>query len=272
MYKPNIVKMFWITFITLLAFYILLPDFDLYIIETLYHLYILFNTYREIITWSLAIILIISLMVTKIRKTFIKWLINGLEILIITSMIYLEIIGEYELFFFIKSFIKSFMVSMSFLNGIWGIAITAFIIGIFLSLYNKKIMSVIFFIINKFKRKRLLKKMIKNPENNPNMEILKVTSKLKMALLKHSELPEVGVIVPAYNESAIINDTIKSLLKVDYSKRKLSIIIVSDGSTDNTVEMLKYKYKMREVNVKQSTDLIKHNKQRQYINQEHIKI
>ena len=127
-------------------------------------------------------------------------------------------------------------------------------------MYNKKIMSIIFFIINKYKRKILLKNVTKNPKKYSNMEIVDITSKLKMALLKHSELPEVGVIVPAYNESAIINDTIKSLLKVDYSKRKLSIIIVSDGSTDNTVEMLKYKYRMRRMYIKQSTDLIKHNK------------
>ena len=241
MYKPNIVKMFWITFITLLAFYILLPDFDLYIIEILYHLYLLFNTYKEIITGLLAIILITSLMITKVRKAFI----NGLEILIITSMIYLEIIGEYELLFFIKNFTKIFKNSMNLLNDVWGITVTVFIVSIFLSMYNKKIMSIIFFLTNKYKRKRLLKNVIRHPNKYPNMEIVKISEKVKMPLLKYKDLPEIGVVVPAYNESDIIGDTIESLLNADYEKDKLSIIIVSDGSTDDIVEMLKYKYRMR---------------------------
>ena len=255
MYKPNIVKMFWITFITLLAFYILLPDFDLYIIEILYHLYLLFNTYKEIITGLLAIILITSLMITKVRKAFI----NGLEILIITSMIYLEIIGEYELLFFIKNFTKIFKNSMNLLNDVWGITVTVFIVSIFLSMYNKKIMSIIFFLTNKYKRKRLLKNVIRHPNKYPNMEIVKISEKVKMPLLKYKDLPEIGVVVPAYNESDIIGDTIESLLNADYEKDKLSIIIVSDGSTDDIVEMLKYKYRMRRKYIKQSTNFIKHN-------------
>lgn len=77
MYKPNIVKMFWIILTILSSFYILLPDFDLYVIETMYQLYILFDLYREIIAGSLIIILSIGLMITKIRNTLIKWCMKG---------------------------------------------------------------------------------------------------------------------------------------------------------------------------------------------------
>ena len=139
-------------------------------------------------------------------------------------MIYLEIIGEYELLFFIKNFTKTFMNSMNLLNDVWGITITIFIVSIFLSMYNKKIMSIIFFIINKYKRKILLKNVTKNPKKYSNMEIVKISEKIKMPLLKYKDLPEIGVVVPAYNESDIIDDTIESLLNVDYEKDKLSIL------------------------------------------------
>ncbi len=57
-----------------------------------------------------------------------------------------------------------------------------------------------------------------------------------------SEFPSVAVIVPAWNESKTVHGTILSLLNLDYPKDKLEVIVVDDGSTDDTwQEMLKYK-------------------------------
>jgi cellulose synthase/poly-beta-1,6-N-acetylglucosamine synthase-like glycosyltransferase len=42
------------------------------------------------------------------------------------------------------------------------------------------------------------------------------------------------VIVPCWNEEKTLAKTVNSLLKLDYPKNKLKIIIVDDGSTDNT--------------------------------------
>ncbi len=57
-----------------------------------------------------------------------------------------------------------------------------------------------------------------------------------------SKLPKVSIIVPAWNEEAGIVKTIKSLLRIDYPKDKLEIIVVDDGSSDKTYEeALKYK-------------------------------
>lgn len=51
-------------------------------------------------------------------------------------------------------------------------------------------------------------------------------------------LPTVSVVVPAYNEENTIKETLQSLLDLDYPKNKLEIIVVNDGSTDKTKEIV----------------------------------
>ena len=46
--------------------------------------------------------------------------------------------------------------------------------------------------------------------------------------------PTVSIIVPCWNEESTLDKTINSLLTLNYPKDKLSILIVDDGSTDNT--------------------------------------
>ncbi len=48
------------------------------------------------------------------------------------------------------------------------------------------------------------------------------------------EFPLVTVAIPAYNEQDSIEETIQSVLSLDYPKEKLELIIVDDGSKDNT--------------------------------------
>jgi cellulose synthase/poly-beta-1,6-N-acetylglucosamine synthase-like glycosyltransferase len=52
------------------------------------------------------------------------------------------------------------------------------------------------------------------------------------------EYPAVTITVPAYNESRNIEKTVNSLLSLDYPKDKVFIIIVDDGSTDDTWEVM----------------------------------
>jgi poly-beta-1,6-N-acetyl-D-glucosamine synthase len=47
--------------------------------------------------------------------------------------------------------------------------------------------------------------------------------------------PFVSIIVPVYNEEKVVGDSIKSLLKLDYSNYE--IIVVNDGSTDRTKDV-----------------------------------
>lgn len=49
-----------------------------------------------------------------------------------------------------------------------------------------------------------------------------------------TEYPGVTIIVPCYNESKTIDSTIDSLLNLSYPKEKLQLIIVDDGSKDDT--------------------------------------
>jgi cellulose synthase/poly-beta-1,6-N-acetylglucosamine synthase-like glycosyltransferase len=46
--------------------------------------------------------------------------------------------------------------------------------------------------------------------------------------------PTVTILVPAYNEEAHIEATLKNKLSLDYPSAKLEIIVISDGSTDRT--------------------------------------
>lgn len=50
--------------------------------------------------------------------------------------------------------------------------------------------------------------------------------------------PSVAIIVPCYNEEKTIAATADSVLALDYPKEKLSVILVDDGSTDRTAEIV----------------------------------
>ncbi|MDR0307010.1 MAG: glycosyltransferase family 2 protein [Chitinispirillales bacterium] len=52
-------------------------------------------------------------------------------------------------------------------------------------------------------------------------------------------LPEIGVLVPAYNEEKVIKHKIESILSMDYPADKLSVWVGSDCSDDATDEIVK---------------------------------
>jgi len=53
------------------------------------------------------------------------------------------------------------------------------------------------------------------------------------------KLPRVSLVIPAYNERKYIIKSLERILKINYPKEKLEIIIVDDGSTDGTFEIVK---------------------------------
>ena len=48
----------------------------------------------------------------------------------------------------------------------------------------------------------------------------------------------ISVVVPVYNSEGTIGNTVKALLKQNYPKNKYEIVLVDDGSTDKTVEVV----------------------------------
>lgn len=50
--------------------------------------------------------------------------------------------------------------------------------------------------------------------------------------------PSVTIIIPCWNEESTVSGTIESVLALDYPKDKLNLIVVDDGSTDNTWQVI----------------------------------
>lgn len=57
--------------------------------------------------------------------------------------------------------------------------------------------------------------------------------------LRLNVFPKVTFIVPVYNEEDSIEETLDSIYTQDYPKEKLKVICVNDGSTDNSLKILK---------------------------------
>jgi len=53
------------------------------------------------------------------------------------------------------------------------------------------------------------------------------------------EYPVVSIMVPAHNESIVLQRTVAALLKFDYPKDKYEIIVINDNSSDNSAEVLR---------------------------------
>lgn len=49
-----------------------------------------------------------------------------------------------------------------------------------------------------------------------------------------SELPRISVLIPAFNESIVVADAIRSVAASDYPQGQFEIIVIDDGSTDDT--------------------------------------
>jgi hyaluronan synthase len=55
-----------------------------------------------------------------------------------------------------------------------------------------------------------------------------------MADVPERRLPSVSVIIPAFNEGPLVCDSIRSAAQSDYPAERLEIIVIDDGSTDDT--------------------------------------
>ena len=58
------------------------------------------------------------------------------------------------------------------------------------------------------------------------------------------ELP-ISILVPAFNEALTIEESVRSLLQLRYSE--FEVIVINDGSTDDTLEILKKAFTLKEI-------------------------
>ncbi len=52
--------------------------------------------------------------------------------------------------------------------------------------------------------------------------------------MTHLEYPTVCVLIPAHNEETVIRGTVEAMMAFDYPHDKLEILVINDGSSDNT--------------------------------------
>src|SRR4051812_37806226 len=75
--------------------------------------------------------------------------------------------------------------------------------------------------------------------------VLYILVKLKQIFVKPfkfiqiENLPSVSLLIAAYNEEELILDKLNNTLNLFYPKDKFQIIFITDGSTDQTHELLK---------------------------------
>ena len=48
------------------------------------------------------------------------------------------------------------------------------------------------------------------------------------------ELPEVSIVIAAYNEESVLRAKLENTLAIDYPADRLDVVVVSDASTDGT--------------------------------------
>lgn len=60
-----------------------------------------------------------------------------------------------------------------------------------------------------------------------------------LPLIPESEVPNLTVIIPAYNEGPMVAHSIESVICARYPRQRLEMIIIDDGSTDDTWEHIR---------------------------------
>lgn len=59
-------------------------------------------------------------------------------------------------------------------------------------------------------------------------------------------MKKISIIFPVYNEEKLIGECLDALISQDYPKTRYEIVVVNDGSMDNTLKAIKKKQKEAE--------------------------
>ena len=72
--------------------------------------------------------------------------------------------------------------------------------------------------------------------------VLRRTRRDRLLPDRLTSVPQVSVIVPAYNEALTIVDSVRAMLALDYESRE--IVVVNDGSSDDTLAVMRDTFQM----------------------------
>ncbi len=61
----------------------------------------------------------------------------------------------------------------------------------------------------------------------------------KLSEVPDAELPGISVLIPCHNEGRVIAHTIEALQKLNYPREKTEFLLINDGSTDDTAEVIR---------------------------------
>jgi len=128
----------------------------------------------------------------------------GITVLLST---FLLMVGALFLVFSLQSDFEQFNIER--LNSVWGISFMAVATGLFI--YKALFFSFMLYKYFKYK---------------------------PVASVTNDKLPTCTIIVPAYNESKQVYDTLISLAESDYPEDKIQILSIDDGSLDDTWEWM----------------------------------
>lgn len=82
---------------------------------------------------------------------------------------------------------------------------------------------------------------LSNRAIGPRPTVLQATARLRdRDRARHPDQPGVTIVMPMFNESALIVDTVGAVLRSSY--REIEVMVVNDGSTDNSLELLTEHY------------------------------
>lgn len=73
--------------------------------------------------------------------------------------------------------------------------------------------------------------------NSKYKEYIQQINRSLLKSLDHQDLPNITVIIPAYNEESKIGRKLQNIVELDYPKEKIEVIIVDDCSTDKTYKV-----------------------------------
>ena len=75
------------------------------------------------------------------------------------------------------------------------------------------------------------------------MEHWRISDDANLGLLRGADvIPPISVLVPAFNEQATIVPSVLSFITLEYPN--LEVVVVNDGSTDRTIELLIVSYEL----------------------------